>query len=188
MVGPSAIIDLVSIEDTEGTIALRATLEWWNCQVIVRYIATAQDMVDVLGGGTTFHNTVKALILMCHGGEHGIHMPELHPSVDAGQPYHGDLTPTNLEEFVRLPPGYVVINTGCSTGSEEFARAFFRGGCSAYIGPRGDPAASSSLFYMLTLCYEWLCRGQSLRDAHEKAAAHDDQTGMYHWFANPDMG
>jgi hypothetical protein len=173
MTKPIARADIVVIDDTLGSIALRDVLEYWGLQVTVHWVGMAQDAVRLLGGE---ENLSETIVLMCHGNDAGMVLPALHPSVEKKQPYHGALTPQDLRQFLKLP-GRIVLNTGCSLGTERFARAFLDAGCKAYIGATGDPEGASSLFYALHLFYGLFGRRRPLREAHE--LAHDRETRHY---------
>jgi hypothetical protein len=116
----------------------------------------------------------------------GLSLPELAPSVEAAQPYHGALTPADLQEFVQLP-GRLVLNTSCSLGTPEFAGAFLRSGCHSYIGATGDPDGEAALFYVLHFFYELHYHGRSVAEAHERAASHDIETGLFTLFPRPEL-
>ena len=56
---------------------------------------------------------------------------------------------------------------------------FLQSGCRAYVGADGDPEGEAALFYVLHFFYELHCRGRSVREAHESAASHDCETGLF---------
>jgi hypothetical protein len=176
MTKPLARVDIVEIEDTLAAQALRGALEYWGVQVTTHWVGMAQDIVRLLGGEEKLSEIV---VLMCHGNDKGLVLPALHPSIERKQPYHGALTPQDLEEFLKLP-GLIVLNTGCSLGTETFARSFLAAGCKAYIGATGDPEGSSALFHSMHLFYELICRHTPLRKAHALARSHDQETGCFH--------
>jgi len=172
---PRTFADIVAIDDTLEALAVRFALEWWGVQVTLHLVGEAKDVVRILGGEEEIS---KNVILMCHGNDKGLVLPELHPSIEEKQPYHGALTPTDLKEFLHLPD-CIVLNTGCSLGTPEFADAFLQAGCQAYIAPLGDPEGTASLFYVLYFYYEWICRGNDMKKAHERVSSHDEETRMF---------
>ena len=127
MTKPLARLDIVEIEDTLAAQALRGALECWGVQVTMHWVGMARDVVRLLGGEEKLYEIV---VLMCHGNDKGLVLPALHPSIERRQPYHRALTPKDLEEFLKLP-GLIVLNTGCSLGTEKFARSFLGAGCKA---------------------------------------------------------
>jgi hypothetical protein len=172
---PKTYLDIVVIDDDLEALALRSALEWWGVQVTLHRIGQAKDLVSLLSGSRRISKTI---FLMCHGNYQGLLLPELHSDLEKSQPYHGALTPAHLAEFMYLPD-CVLISTGCATGTSAFADAFSAAGCRAYIGPAGYPNGDAVLFYTLHLCYEWICKGQPLKEAHQRATAHDEETGMF---------
>lgn len=175
---PKTSVEIVVIDDDLEALALRAALEWWGIQVTLHLVGQAKDLVAILGYTS---RTTTTLFLMCHGNEQGIILPELHPNLEREQPYHSPLTPADLTEFMHLPD-CITISTGCATGAPAFASAFLEAGCHAYVGPTGYPNGDASLFYTLHLCYEWICRDQSLLAAHQRAMVHDGGTSLFHLY------
>jgi hypothetical protein len=170
-------VTLLNIADSLEAIALRAALEWWAIEVTLHHVGSAAQLVTLLKGATPLSPLV---VLLCHGDERGILLPECAAELAATQPFDG-LGPDDLRQFVRLP-GSVVVNTGCATGTPAFAAAFRASGARTYIGPTGYPDGSASLFYCLALIYAHLVRGQSLAVAHAQAAAHDAETAQFRLF------
>jgi hypothetical protein len=168
-------VDVVTIDDDLWALALRSVLESYGITIHLRSAARASQVVRLLNGSTPLSEHV---ILMCHGVEEGIHLPELSPVLAAEEHYKGPLSAANLREFLRLPDRFV-LNTGCSLGKPEYADAFLSAGCQAYVGPTGDPEGDAALFYALHFFYAYHCRGTTIREAHEKASSHDEQTGMF---------
>ncbi len=181
MPAPVLHIDIVSVSDSLEALALHGPLEWRGAQVTTHWIGSGQDLIRVLGGSERLSKTV---VLMCHGDSRGLVLPELHPSIDRTQPYHGALSPSDLREFLRLP-GCTVLNTGCSLGSRAFADAFLSAGCKAYNGADGDPEGSASLFYCLHLFYSLICRKMPLRRAHGVARSQDQDTAIFRLYGRP---
>ena len=180
---PKATVDIVEVNDPVEALALRSALEWWGIQVTLHVVGQAQDLVDILGGQATLSSNV---ILMCHGDEQGLTLPQLGEEIEAKQPYHGILTPDNFKEFLVLPD-CVAVNTGCAQGRPEVAVAFLGAGCRAYLAPDGYPSGDASLFFTLHFYYEWLCKGTAIPKAHEKASSHGDDTGLFKLYENPRM-
>ena len=165
----------MSLDDDVAALALRSVLEYWGCNVVIHFVATAGQLVDLLNGETALSGPI---ILMCHGVEQGLALPELAPQIAARQPYQNVVTATDLREFLALS-NRLVLSTGCFTGRPEFADAFLHAGCHAYIGPTDYPEGTSALFYPVHFFYEFHVRNAPLEIAHQKASAHDDETRMF---------
>lgn len=172
-------IDIISVDDGLASLALRATLELWGCAVAIHYIASARQLVRVLNGETVLSPNI---VLMCHGVERGLALPDLAPEIAAQQPYQTALSPDDLREFLRLPD-CLVLNTGCAMGKTDFADAFLQSGCHTYIGANDYPEGASAHFYTLHFFYELCVRNKGVETAHRKAASHDAETQMYQLFA-----
>jgi hypothetical protein len=169
------VVEMMVIEDELAALALRGALEYWGVRVNMHYIGAANPLVELLDGSTPLAETI---ILMCHGVEAGLYLPELAPAFAAAQRYTGVISAADFRDFLRLPDN-VVINTGCSLGTPDYGAAFLAGGCRAYIGAAGDPEGNAALFYILHLFYAWHCQGKPLADAHAEAARHDHETAMF---------
>jgi hypothetical protein len=178
MTPPKLAVDIVCIASDIEAFALRSALEWWQAQVTLHLPGMANDVVRILGGQERLSEYV---VLTCHGNERGFILPELVEELESEQPYHGELTPSNLGEFLSLP-GKVVVNTGCALGTAEFAKPFLRAGVRAYIGAVDYPDGDSVLFYTLHLFYGLLHHGASLEEAHAKARSHDQDTGLFYLY------
>ncbi len=171
---PVLAIDIVCIDDALEALAIRSVLERWGAKVTLHLVGQAADIVRILGGAEVIS---KHIILSCHGDERGLLLPELASSVEETQPYHKVLTAANLREFLRLPD-CLVINTGCSLGTPEFAAAFLESGCEKYIGAADYPEGDWTLFYVLRFFYELLCYNRDAKEAHQRAYI-KDETGAF---------
>ena len=172
-------IDIINMGDDLASLALRESLEVWGCAVTLHHIASARQLVRVLNGETAISSHI---VLMCHGVEQGLALPDLGPEIAAQQPYQTALSPADLREFLRLPD-CLVLNSGCAMGNVEFAEAFLDAGCHAYIGADDYIEGDAAHFYALHFFYELCVRHSSIEEAHRKAASHDSQTQMYRLFA-----
>jgi hypothetical protein len=85
-------VDLVNIGDNWQTFALRFVLECYEITVTLHQAATAAQLVALLDGST---EGSQHMVLMCHGSEQGICLPELAPEIEVAQPYQRFLTPEN---------------------------------------------------------------------------------------------
>lgn len=172
-------VDIVDLDDDLEAVALRSVLECFDFTVRMHYVATSGQLVRTLGDEDATSGNV---VLMCHGGEEGLLLPELAGEVAAEQPYAGVMTAADFRSFLRLP-GRLVINTGCLLGRQEYADAFLDAGCRSYVGPIDYVEAYASLFYVLHFLYG-LRRGGSVDEAHEQARAHGPETASFQLYRN----
>lgn len=176
MTGPAQQIDIVCNDTYMEMIAVRSALEYWDAQVTLHLIGPVTDLIHLFDGSTPLSDHV---ILLTDGGENGgLALAEMCAELEAQQPYHKELTPSNLSEFASLD-GKTVICTGCSLGTQEWADAFLGAGCAAYVGAVDDPEGNAALFYVLHLHYEFLALRRPLAKAHAHARSHDPDTGMF---------
>lgn len=168
-------VDIINIGDALEVVALRAVLENWGVVVRVWHVASPSSLVSLLNGQIQLSDIV---VLSCHGGSQGLHLPELHPEVAARQPYNGILTAAQMREFLKLTEP-VIINTGCALGRDEVAQAFLSAGGSFYIGTQDYIEGTASLLYLSLFFYEHLCRNKSIEEAHRRAASHDEETQLF---------
>lgn len=128
---------------------MREALEACGIRVNRFRVGQARHLVRAL----STEATADYVVLACHGDEGRILVPELAPEIERFQPFHDGLGPEEIRRFVRLA-GSVVIATGCDTGGDELAQAFFGAGAAAYVAPAGAPFGYASLFAPLLLFYE----------------------------------
>ena len=172
-------MDIISIDDTHEAIAARSIIEWFGGITRTYFIGKAQDVVKLLGGGEKLSPNI---LLMCHGVDEGIVLPELAEEIAKTQPYNKYLTAENLKEFLKLD-GQLVLNTGCKTGKRDFADAFINAGARYYIGPVDYPEGDASLIYVINFYYYLIAKNLSIIEAHEKAKSIDSETVMFELFS-----
>jgi hypothetical protein len=168
-------IDLICVEDTLETIALRGVLEWWNLNVNMHWIGSSNQLVDLLSHP---HRLSTVIVLLCHGDERGLLLPELSQELEAVSRYRQSINAHEFRDFVDLPHK-IVVNTGCDLGKPEYGTAFLQSGCSAYIGASGYPAGADSLFYTIHFFYEMFCQSKAIEEAHLLAQSHNEGTQMF---------
>lgn len=168
-------IDIINVDDDQTSLALRSVLECIGCRVTLHQATTARHLVDLLSGKVPIAS--EFLMLMCHGIPDGLCLPVLEPQLEAQQPYHRVIRPSQFGEFVHLP-GKLVLNTGCALGTPDYGGAFLLGRCDTYIGAMACPSGEAALYYALNFCYE-LVRGKSVAQAHAAAAVADDDRRMF---------
>jgi hypothetical protein len=169
-------VDILDVEEA-GTDGLRLVLERFGVRVRRFPVGQARHLVAALGGEAS----APYVIVACHGAEGRVILPELDDELERFQPLHGSVGPDELRGIVRLSAGAVVISTGCDTGTDELARAYFEGGAAAYVAPRGAPFGYASTFAPLMLFYE-LTEGRSLDDAVARLRAHDAELSIWEVF------
>jgi hypothetical protein len=175
-------VDIIDVE-AGGTEALRGVLE--QCGIRARRfpVGQARQLVAALGGEAT----APFVVVACHGDEGRVVLPELAPELERFQPHHGTLGPDELRAFVRLTPGTTVISTGCDTGTEALANAYFAGGAAAYVAPAGAPFGYASTIAPILLFYN-LTEGRTLREAVERLRGHDDELALWRLFEPVPVG
>ena len=170
-------IDIISIADDVASLSMRSVLEYWNIKVDIHYVAKSQDLGDIFKKDSLSEN----LLLMCHGVEEGIHLPELDPAVAKTQPYDKVLTPDNLDEFLKLN-GQTVVSIGCKTGTKALADAFLSKGAKEYIAPSSYPEGTASLLFTVNFYYFLLVKELPIKEAYTKAKLIDNETEMFELF------
>jgi len=160
--------------------AIRAALEWFNIRVVTHWIGRGNDLAAVLSGRDLLPDA-DHLLISCHGLGGEIVMPEPASGVCLPDEPAGNWGPETVRKYASLP-SILVIGNGCGLGTPRMAKAFIEAGARAYIGPDGEPEASSSLFYVVYYYYELITTGCSERQAARHAATRDSQTAMYRWF------
>ncbi|MEU6040688.1 hypothetical protein ABZ801_35345 [Actinomadura sp. NPDC047616] len=172
----STTIDVVAIGHTGGEPhALRGLLAEYGADVRLLPIGAPQHLADVLGGR---QSRAEHLVLCCHGDERGILLDELAPEIARSQPFNDVLTPENAAELTRLS-GTLVVSTGCMTGTEAFAEAFMRGGCSAYIAPEDYLEGTAAIAFVSVFYYHLLQLKTPLPDAVRLAANLGGDTTLF---------
>ena len=167
-----AQVDIVDIESGDGE-AVRAGLELFGLRTRRTHVGQARHLIAAL----TEASTSEFLLLLCHGDEGDIMLPELAPGVERYQPFHGRVTPDDLRGFARFD-GRVVIATGCDTGHPDLAQAFLDCGAAAYIAPTGAPFGYASYFAPISLFYD-LTEQRSLDEAIAHLHQHDAELSMW---------
>ena len=168
-------VDLLDV-DMWG-VTIRSSLEGFGIKVNRFPVGRGQHIVNVLSGKEA---TAPYVLLSLHGEHDKLLLPSLAEEVAATERFNDALTPEDLHTFVNLP-GRVVISLGCETGTLNLARAFLDHGCTAYIGPEGQPYGHASLFVPIFLFYE-LTEGRSLDEAVERLRRHDQELAMWRLF------
>lgn len=162
---PKLPVSLVVLEGADmEAVALRAALEYFNCQVDTHWIGSKKECCEILRGNISTHSI---LVLCCHGDETGI--------LCGGE---ASITPTDVAECAAVG-GKSVVVLGCNTGNESFADAFLHGGADAYIAPAGYPEGDAALLFGIHLFYAIQQHGKSVREAQASACAFDDESAMF---------
>lgn len=154
--------------------ALRQSLECFGYFVAVKYIGRPSDLMDVLSG--TMPLDPDFVILSCHGKNGAILMPILGASIYRPDEPQGNFTAEEISRYLRLS-GKVILNLGCSTGTEPLATVF--SACNTYLAPADDVAGSSALMFALRFFYELAQNHKSVPEAYELARAADDETRLF---------
>lgn len=167
-----AQVDIIDIESGDGD-AVRAGLERFGLRTRRTHVGQARHLVAAL----TEDTEAEFLLLLCHGDEGNIVLPELAPEIERYQPFHGRITPDDLRGFARLD-GRVVIATGCETGHPAMAQAILDCGATAYVAPTGAPFGYASYFAPVSLFYD-LTERRDLDHAVASLRRHDTELSMW---------
>lgn len=167
-----AQVDIIDIESGDGD-AVRTGLERYGIRTRRTHVGQARHLVAAL----TENTNAEFLLLLCHGDEGAIMLPELAPEIEQYQPFHGRITPDDLRSFARFD-SQVVIATGCDTGHPALAQAFLDCGATAYIAPTGAPFGYASYFAPISLFYD-LTEQRSLDEAVTHLHQHDAELSMW---------
>jgi hypothetical protein len=170
-----AQVDIVDIESGDGD-AVRTGLERFGIRTRRTHVGQARHLLAAL----TEHSDAEYLLMLCHGDEGAIVLPELAEEVEQYQPFHGRITPDDLRGFARLD-GRVVIATGCETGHPDLAQAFLDAGAAAYIAPTGAPFGYASYFAPISLFYD-LTEQRTLDEAVAHLHRRDTELSMWHLY------
>lgn len=167
-----AEVELIDIESGQGE-AVRAGLECFGVRVRRTSVGQSRHLVAAL----TEASRAGFVVLVCHGDEGDIVLPELADDVERHQPFHGRITPDDLRGFARFDD-QVVVATGCDTGHPALAEAVLDCGAQAYLAPTGAPFGYASVFAPIFLFYE-LAELRSLDDAVQRLRAHDAELALW---------
>ena len=170
-----AQVDIVDIDSGDGD-AVRTGLERFGIRTRRTHVGQARHLLAAL----TEDSDAEYLLMLCHGDEGAIVLPELAEEVEQYQPFHGRITPDDLRGFARLD-GRVVLATGCETGHPDLAQAFLDAGAAAYVAPTGAPFGYASYFAPISLFYD-LTEQRTLEEAVAHLHQRDTELNMWHLY------
>lgn len=164
---PKLPLSLIVLEwsGLEST-ALRGALEYFGYRVDTHWIGSRKEFIEVLKGKIP---TADTIVISGHGDEdEGMHTcPDEKP-----------LRPQELVEVAKLN-GKTVVSLGCSTGTEEFAQAFLKAGCTCYVAPTGYPFGNSALLFAIHIFYAMAQKKKTLTEAVEEAKEYDAESADF---------
>ena len=165
---------IVSFDCDAEAAALRAALEWYHADVMIRYIGRPNDFIDVLEGNVLF---VPDVLILCGHGEDGVFlMPELGENVYLdGEPRN--IFPDDVRAHLKLRPT-LCICTACTSGTAEMGAAFAEHGV-PYLAPDDYIEGNTPLFFILHLFYLHLNCHKTFAEAAAIAKLTDAETAMY---------
>ncbi len=168
---------IVSFDCDAEAAALRAALEWYHTDVMIRYIGRPKDFLDVLSGDVLFPPDV--LILCGHGDDGVFLMPELGEDVYFdGEPRN--ISPDDVRAHLKLRPT-LCISTACTSGTAEMGAAFAEHGV-PYLAPDDYIEGNTPLFFILHLFYLHQNGGKTFAEAAAIAKLTDADTAMYTFY------
>lgn len=154
--------------------ALRAALEWYHADVMIKYIGRPNDFLDMLEGNVLFPPDI--LILCGHGDDGMFLMPELGEDVYLdGEPHN--ITPDDVRAHLKLRPK-LCISTACESGTPDMGAAFADCGV-PYLAPCDYIEGTTPLFFILHVLYLLLNCGKTFAEAVGIAKTTDAETNMY---------
>ena len=154
--------------------ALRQTLENMNYFVCIKNIGHPKDFTDILSGKLLFDP--DCIIVSCHGHDGKIIMPTLGDSLYETNEPKGDFSCEEIRRFIDIS-GKVIINLGCTTGSQALADTFSAN--NIYIAPTGYIDGNAALFFAIRLFYELTSRKCDIKDAYLSAKKTDHETHLF---------
>ncbi len=167
---------IVSFDCDAEAAALRAALEWYHTDVMIRYIGRPQDFLDVLEGRLPFLLKPDVLILCGHGEDGRFLMPELGEDVYFdGEPRH--ISPDDVRTHLKWKP-QICVSTACTTGIPAMGTAFADCGV-PYLAPDDYIEGNTPLFFILHLFYLHLNCHKTFAEAAAIAKTTDAETAMY---------
>ena len=167
-------IDILVIGDNSEALALRAVLEGFDMHVRLHFIGNVQHFLSLLSSKYYLYPLV---IISCHGVDSHMIIPQLAPDLEAKMPCHDHLTPDDLKRFVDLD-GQIIINTGCSLGTQAMADVFFECGANAYMGANDYIDAKAMMMFIINFFYSYKVHNRSLQQAIIQAQNVDDDCKM----------
>jgi len=153
--------------------AVRQTLENFGYIVVNYGIGRPQHLIDILAGKTIM--PFDYIIFSCHGDDDGMVMVELGEDIYTPDEPRGNFGPNEINKYLALKDT-CIINMGCSTGREDLAKAFAKNG-NTYLAPKDD--IGNGFMFVALFFYYLSEHGLSATEAHQKAAALDEETGLY---------
>ena len=170
---------IVSTDCDAEASALRAALEWYHTDVMIKYIGRPQDFLDVLEGNHPFLMQPDVLILCGHGDNGRFLMPELGEDIYFdGEPRQ--ISPDDVRAHLKWKP-QICISTACTTGVPAMGAAFAECGV-PYLAPDDYIEGNTPLFFILHLFYLHLNGGKPFAEAAELAKQTDADTAMYRMY------
>lgn len=169
---PVEIVDLGGSGEGES---LRSILENLHCVVLCHWIGAPMDFLKVISQGTA---CAPYLIVSGHGYDGHLTFGQYADHIDTSMLINGRMPPTCVEQHVRLPD-CTVINTCCSGGTKQLARAFLKGRLRAYIGSVDDVEGDAVPLFIGHFFYQLPRVGFSVRKAWEFAASYDDESRQF---------
>ncbi len=172
-------LDLIVIDDNLEALAVRACLERWGVKVNLHLIGKGSDLVQLFSQPERLS---PHILITCHGTSKGIVLPELAPQIAKKEPFSSVLRPSDLKGALRLN-GQIVVITGCTTGTQNFAKVFLNDGARAYIAPKGYPEADSSLLFIVNFYYFLLVKNLSANHSYKRAVAIEKEQDDFLYFS-----
>lgn len=172
---PRLPVSVVALPNGGAVVAIRHLLELLNCVVVVHWVGTPTDFLQVLAQGTA---VPRYLLIEGHGSEDGLYFGTYAPGIDTSM-LAGEYMPASVvQQHVNLP-SCTVVNLGCNGGVAPMAAAFAAGGVAGYIGCRIEQDAMATYVFVTNLLYGMRAKGLADRDAWHRALEMTDHEEIY---------
>jgi GNAT superfamily N-acetyltransferase len=175
------LVDVINLGAGTEAGAVRAVLESFRARVSLIQVGQPRHLAAASRAGD---NSSEWVVLCCHSDDGRIVLPDLAPQVERFQHWHGAVLPDKLVRHVQVP-GRNVVCTGCGTGTQELAGAFFAGGGLRCLAPAGAPFGYAGVMVVALVFYE-LAQRRGLDDAVTKLRSIDDEPAMWRLFRPPE--
>jgi hypothetical protein len=167
-------IHIIAVKTGNEPHAIRSAAEWWGAFVTMTWVGNSGQVVDYLSAQPD-HDLI---IFSSHGDEHGLLLPKLADEIIDRYPYNEVIRPEDFAQFLHLN-GNAVINLSCMGGMQQLAEVFLANGAQYYIGPVDYPNGSAALMYVLDFLYNYIHKGQNVKESHCIASNHSDDRQQF---------
>jgi hypothetical protein len=176
---PVVIIALPNSFEVQG---LRTFLEMLNCVVLVHFVGTPYDFLQVIGQD---ENIAPIIIIAGHGSDEGLYFGEFMPSIDVSA-LEGEYMPASvIKQHCKLSHTTIISST-CNGAEEALIDAFQVGNNITYIGCEVQPQAAATIVFITNLLFNFQYKQRDMRDSWYQAVQATDHPDIYEFtFVHP---